>query len=640
LVVKKVGKDWIKVPDTDPLQILLEQPRTSTPTSFEFLTTVISQLLLTGHVGILPFPPGSSRYIALWVIPKQNLEPVKTSRGQLDGWIYKPKPDVDDGIPLSIDELASIKFFNPKDPIMGMSPIEAGRLAIRTEYKASVYNEKFFDEGAVPGGILSSDNRITDSQFERIKKQFEDKHKGFTRGHRLAILDNGLKFTQTGLSQKDMMFPDLKKMTRESILQIFGMKKVVVSVTDDLNYATAKTERQEWWQGTNLPLMGMIETALTACIFKKDQTHKIVFDTSNVEALHSDFSEKVTTAEKLFKIGFSANEINARLQLGFEHKPWRDHWYVASNVVRVEEDGTIAVQNNPAMLPPSQQPPKPNENDDDEEEDGAVEDDAAKALELKYNLIEYKSGFTPEEEDRLNLRWRDIFGRAEYIEWEFESKVRRVFFEMRKKALKLLNTKTIRDTEMEEFLDDKKDLIAFTVPIYEKAMRLGAATLAEELEVTFTFNLNDPQVIYYLTYAPLKVTQVIDTVKNQIRSELIAGVTANEPIDAIAGRLRGVFKDAHKRAMTIARTEVGRALNYVRNMEIQAAPYRLKIWFTALDERVRASHKLMHGLKIPVNQPWVVNGSSLRFPGDPQGAASETINCRCIEIVDTSTRIV
>jgi HK97 family phage portal protein len=620
-VVAKKGKDWIRVEDRDPLQQLLDKPSTASPTQFDFISTVISQLLLNGHVWILPFPPGSRVYTALWVIPKANMEPVvNETSNQLDGWLYKAK-EKGKPIPLGVDEVASIKFFNPKNPFLGMTPIEAGRLPIRTDFKTSVYNEKFFDEGAVPGGILSSDNKITDGQFERIVKQFEDKHKGFQQGHRLAILDNGLKFTQTGLSQKDMMFPELKKMNRESILQIFGMKKVVVSVTDDLNFATAKTERKEWWQGTNLPLMGMIETALTAVIFKNDINYKIIFDISNVEALHEDFKDKVDTGDKLFKMGFSANEINARLQLGFDTKKWRDFWYVPSNTVKVLQDGTIEMIGvNPALQPPkppAELPPP----------------EAPKA-------IEYKEGFSPDEEEQAGRRWREIVGGAELIQWEFESKIRRVFFDMRKKTLKLLNVKAAKDVETEEYTDERRDLIAFVVPIYERALRYGASTLAEEIGVGLTFNLNDPQVIYYLTVTPLKLTGVIDTVKNEVRRQLIEGVTANETITEIADRFRSLFAGATKRAMTIATTEVGRALNYARSMEMQKAPYTTKIWFTALDERVRPTHRAMHGLRILIGQSWVLgSGASLRFPGDPQGPARETINCRCIELIDTTTRL-
>ena len=59
-------------------------------------------------------------------------------------------------------------------------------------------------------------------------------------------------------------------------------------------------------------------------------------------------------------------------------------------------------------------------------------------------------------------------------------------------------------------------------------------------------------------------------------------------------------------------------------------------WHTAKDERVRSSHRSMHGQQRGFDQPFVSgSGHTLRFPGDPDAPASETVQCRC----SMSTRI-
>ena len=53
-------------------------------------------------------------------------------------------------------------------------------------------------------------------------------------------------------------------------------------------------------------------------------------------------------------------------------------------------------------------------------------------------------------------------------------------------------------------------------------------------------------------------------------------------------------------------------------------------WNTALDERVRGSHKTMHGQIRPVDVPFNSGlGNELRYPGDPQAPGADTIQCRC-----------
>lgn len=627
VIQQKTNKGWVAVTDRDPDQALLSSPNPLMPTTFEFINALVSHLLLSGHVWMLPYPPGAPKFSSLWLIRKANMEKLSDKdTGQLAGWNYKPNKDKT--IVLYPDEVASIKFFNPKDDVMGLAPIEAGRIPVRTDYKASVYNEKFFDEGAVPGGIISTENKLNESSFERIKKQFADQHSGYKKAHRLAVLDSGLKYTQMGLSHKDMEFPELRRMNRESIMQVFGMKKIILSVTEDINLATAKIERKEWWQGTNLPLMSMIAEGLSSLFYKDNFNRKIIFDTSNVEALHEDYKDKVATAEKLFKIGFSPNEINERLALGFEYKEWRDFWYVPSNVVRVNEDGSLDTTGINPQLPGPETPQLPApEPEEDEEEPKKPEEEIFQTF-----IVRSKDGFTDNEELQFGQEWKRIMAKSQAIEWEFESKVRKIFFEIRKKSLKLLFQKSMRDVETEEFLEERKSLTSLTVPIYEMGVRWGAQSIIETYGLNIGFNINDPQIIAFLTSKPIQVTRVVDTVKNQIRQALIDGVSNNEATEQIATRIKKVMSNGHKRAMTIAITEVGSAVNFGRSIEITEAGYTKKKWYTALDERVRESHKTMHGKVISVGQPWIVGGASLRFPGDPNGPAREIIHCRCIEL--------
>lgn len=628
VIEQKSNKGWVAVPETDPDQILLNSPNPLMPTTFEFINALVSHLLLSGHVWMLPFPPNAPKFGSLWLIRMANMEAVVDEKtNQLNYWNYMPNKEK--SIILMPDEVASLKFFNPKSDIMGMAPIEAGKIPIRTDYKAASYNEKFFDEGAVPGGIISTDLKLNDTTFERIKKQFEDKHAGYRKAHRLAVLDSGLKYTQMGLSHKDMEFPELRRMNRESIMQVFGMKKIIISVTEDLNQATAKTERREWWQGTNLPLMNMIDEGLTFLFYRNNPKRRVVFDTSNVEALHEDYKDKVLTGEKLFKMGFSPNEINDRLALGFEYKEWRNFWYVPSNVVRVNEDGTLDTTGiNPALpgpeapKPPELPAPKPDEDEEDIEEDS-------------FSVSIYRSnvdGFTDEEELEFGTIWSQLMAKSQVIEWEFESKIRKVFFEVRKKALKLLNQKSIGDVELEEFHEEKKLLAIQAVPIYESAARMGAMSIINGYGTGLSFNINDPEIIAFLTGKPIQVGKVINTVKEQIRVALIDGVSANESIEQIATRIKKVMSNAHRRAMIIAVTEVGSAVSFGRSIQIRDAGFKNKKWYTALDERVRISHREMHGKAVQIGQPWIVGGATLWYPGDPNGPAREIVQCRCIEV--------
>ncbi len=90
------------------------------------------------------------------------------------------------------------------------------------------------------------------------------------------------------------------------------------------------------------------------------------------------------------------------------------------------------------------------------------------------------------------------------------------------------------------------------------------------------------------------------------------------------------------RAETIARTETGSASSFAsvetaRKMEVDSGIRMLKKWVPALDERTRSSHAHMAGVKpIPLDAKFMVNGSPMDRPKDPNGGSSNVINCRCV----------
>ena len=61
-----------------------------------------------------------------------------------------------------------------------------------------------------------------------------------------------------------------------------------------------------------------------------------------------------------------------------------------------------------------------------------------------------------------------------------------------------------------------------------------------------------------------------------------------------------------------------------------------RTWVTARDERVRTTHRLAGGQVRGINEPFIVGGAQLRYPGDSRAPARETVQCRCA----VATRLV
>jgi HK97 family phage portal protein len=632
-VYKEMGDDeWKALPSNDPWQRLFDRPNLYMDRN-SFVEATVGHLMHDGDVFIIPFPPQAPIPVSLWVIKKKYCAPIKnSSTGQLIGWAYDPKgasldnvggaiitPSV---IPLDVEDVCHIYFWNPYDPIMGMAPSEAGRLNITVDFKASTYTGNFLDDGAVPGGMLETERSLTKPQFDRILNQFEARHAGYKRGHRIALLENGLKYVQTGLNQKDMEFSKLRDMTANRIFQIYGMKKAVISETDDVNFATSREQRREWWEGTNLPMMTAICSALNFAMFYPEDSLKCRFDTTKIDALRQSLKEKTDTAYRLWQMGATFNQLNQRLDLGFPKNKWGNTWYMPQNLIDVadykppSDKPLLALPpGNPASPPPPVNPPKPKPGKE---------------------LLEYKD--SPANEGF----WNTFIKRSLPLEEQFTKKVSRVFFNMRKRTLELLYNKKsleglqkdIDDLDKEMFLDEYKELARVTDALYKEGVTIGVELVVTETGFEVSFNLMDPEVLYFLTNKKLKIAGIIQTIKTQIQKEIIESYQTGESIEQIADRIRGVFDIAKSRAKTIARTEMIGSMNEGRALAISRSGFREEEWFTAMDERVRAQHRPMHGKRKKVGEMWLMpDGSALRHPGDYEGPAHQIINCRCISVV-------
>lgn len=113
-------------------------------------------------------------------------------------------------------------------------------------------------------------------------------------------------------------------------------------------------------------------------------------------------------------------------------------------------------------------------------------------------------------------------------------------------------------------------------------------------------------------------------------------------IDAMVDRYHQRY--IRYRANVIARTEALRAVHqgteemYQQAIDLgQILPGQLeRKWNTAADERVRQSHVRLNGLVRGVGETFPGDEGELRYPGDPDAPASETVQCRCV----ISTRIM
>lgn len=175
----------------------------------------------------------------------------------------------------------------------------------------------------------------------------------------------------------------------------------------------------------------------------------------------------------------------------------------------------------------------------------------------------------------------------------------------------------------------------------------GAATLAQltaehagDAVQAMTFDVPavvDERAAEYLSTATNRLVGVGDEVWNQVRAGLVDAIGAGESIETMAASIETILDDGEVRAITVARTEtVGAANAGTLGGARLAADYGgagKKQWLATIDYRTRESHAEADGQTVALDEPFLVGGETLDYPGDPAGSAGEVVNCRCTMLI-------
>jgi hypothetical protein len=125
---------------------------------------------------------------------------------------------------------------------------------------------------------------------------------------------------------------------------------------------------------------------------------------------------------------------------------------------------------------------------------------------------------------------------------------------------------------------------------------------------------------------------ITKTTTEQILDLVAKGTEENRTLGTIAKDISRYFSEiVPSRARTIARTETLTANSLGQEAAFKDAnelmPGMKKVWITLGDSRVRDEHVALDGTEADQKTGKFANG--LKFPRDPAGPASSTINCRC-----------
>lgn len=171
---------------------------------------------------------------------------------------------------------------------------------------------------------------------------------------------------------------------------------------------------------------------------------------------------------------------------------------------------------------------------------------------------------------------------------------------------------------------------------------IGTAMLDEPLKaggIRIAALVNEPdlrQLAAIRTFMVDRMDDVTAEIARKVKSQLALTMVGTQTPAEAATAISSMVDGGQSRAITIVRTEMGRAFSVAQQERQEQASEHLpglkKQWRRSGKRHSRIEHDLADGQVVAVSEPFIVNGIRLRYPRDPKGPAAETINCGCVSL--------
>lgn len=302
------------LPENHPLNILLSRPNPDT-SWLEVMHMVSQQLDIAGNAYLSEIKGGVRDEPAeLWCMPPEYIK-IKPGRERLvDSYEYQqhgPKRVI-----LS-DDMIHLRLPNPNDPIFGMPVMMGACRAVDIDRESGNWQKASLQNRSTADIHMEVPPELQPDQIDAIQAKLAERNNG-PENARKPLVTSG-KVNHLSRTAVEMDFVESRKAVWSEICAVFGMSMSDLGFTESVNLANAESMQRQLWKNTIIPRLELVRRQLdNQLAYEFGPDVRICYDTSNVDALQENYTEKLSNAESLYRMGFSVEAINKRLELGFD----------------------------------------------------------------------------------------------------------------------------------------------------------------------------------------------------------------------------------------------------------------------------------------------------------------------------------
>ncbi len=438
---------------------------------------------------------------------------------------------------------------------------------------------------------------MTPEQFDEFKRKFKEQYLDKSNRREPWLYPRKMQWIEASQTAVEMDYNNSQLTLIRQIAAAIGVDPWWVGDRSASTYNNVQEARKALYEDNALPLLDDIRATLNlkvAPLYGGDIY--ITYDTSGIPALREDEDKKSQIAQRYWQMGIPFEQINAKLNLGYQEFLGWDMGYLPFSVAPVGSNG---------------QAQQPETETEEEPEEGA-------------------KSLNPDSEEWKAQEWKRVDTRRTAWWPVLEKRFEPLYQELGEKAANAAPDKGAIEKVIASQSDKwQKTLTAVYLTLIEDfgtqtEQRLKSRSGGTEVKF-------DPLASRYARewikkQAAVRVKTILETQKEAMARLIAQGMSDNLSSSQIAKSIRQFYTD-HSRsmAMRVARTETTAAASAGQVSAATEAGFKKAKWLSTRDPRTRDTHAAMDGEEREIGEAFS-NGCTAPGIGDDP---AETVNCRC-----------
>ncbi|MDP9192284.1 MAG: phage portal protein [Acidobacteriota bacterium] len=216
------GKDRA---DDHPLADVISYQPNDSQTAVEFWEMIVGHAVLRGN-GYAIIQPGR-RGMSDQLIP---VHPGRVTPKRLTNGKVRYEITQEDNQPAEKyeqDEIFHLRGLS-SDGLTGLSPIALAKDSVGLSLAAESYGARFFSQNANPSGVLEHPGKLGDEAYKRVRSSWQERNAGLENAHKTAILEEGMKWSQIGMTSEDAQFLETRQFQLSDIARWFRVPPHII----------------------------------------------------------------------------------------------------------------------------------------------------------------------------------------------------------------------------------------------------------------------------------------------------------------------------------------------------------------------------------------------------------------------------